>query len=285
MQYIKDIELNIAPASFQGSVVKISQINHYENEIDSSPFSVKLVLEGEEVYWVNGVKYTLKKDQFLIVDRHSSVYFDINCKKYAKGVCFYPSLELISNIIHCNTQNSQKLLDQPDEIIAELDFTEKIYHLKETETGRMISQYYKALHELHRGTYQFDWDNFMIQFCENLVSDQLKVNKLLKALPSRKKSTKEELFRRVSAVKNHLESNYTEPLDLDAIAEKSMLSKYHFIRSFKKLFGISPIQYLLQLRLSEAQKLRSRGLTYHEIAAQVGFSDSRNLRKALAKVN
>lgn len=283
MQYIKNLDLNISPISFHGSKVNISRITHYKHEVDNSPFSIKLVLKREEVYWVNGKKYILKKDQFLLVDRYSKVYFDINCKSYAKGICFYPSLELISNIIYCTTQSDQRLLDQPEISSSQLEFTEKIYHLKETHAGQMISQYYSILHELHHGRFQFDWDTFMIQFCENLVKDQLKVNKLLSALPSRKKSTKEELYRRISEVKIHLDANFSDPIDLDSITEKSMLSKYHFVRSFKSLFGISPIKYLLQLRLSEAKKLRKQGCSYHEIANLVGFSDPRNLRKAMTR--
>jgi AraC-like DNA-binding protein len=264
--------------------VNISQLKRYEHETKESPFSVKLVLEGEEAYWINGKKYILQRDQFLIVDRHSTVQFEIQCNSMAKGICFYPPIELISSIVHSNETQTEKLLGHPNFQHSALRFTEKVYHLHETATGKIISQYYASLKQLHQGRMQLDWDRFMVLFCESLVKDQLKVDQLLAALPSKKKSTREELYRRVSTAKAMLEAQYREPIDLDKVSEESMLSKYHFVRSFKTIFGVSPIQYLLQLRLAEAKKLRVQGHSYNEIAHQVGFSDARNLRKAMVGV-
>ena len=96
-----------------------------------------------------------------------------------------------------------------------------------------------------------------------------------------KKSTKEELYRRVDVAKKFIEDNYAEKINLDEIAATAYLSKYHFTRSFKALYHLSPIQYLLQIRLDKANELFKKDYSFAEVTDIVGFSDVKNLRKAI----
>ena len=69
--------------------------------------------------------------------------------------------------------------------------------------------------------------------------------------------------------------HYTDhSLTLGDIAAKSGLSENHFGRVFREQLGITPVAYLIRLRIEEAQRLLSH--TDHrvqEIAREVGFSD------------
>ncbi len=56
------------------------------------------------------------------------------------------------------------------------------------------------------------------------------------------------------------------------MASAACLSKYHFIRLFHALAGVTPYRYLQQKRVAAAQRLLSTTrLTHVEIAEQVGF--------------
>jgi AraC-like DNA-binding protein len=53
------------------------------------------------------------------------------------------------------------------------------------------------------------------------------------------------------------------------------LSRFHFIKAFRKAMGQSPYQFLLRLRLEEAKRLlTTTRLSVEEIALTVGFSSS-----------
>jgi transcriptional regulator GlxA family with amidase domain len=53
------------------------------------------------------------------------------------------------------------------------------------------------------------------------------------------------------------------------------MSKRNFQRIFKRAIGMSPINYLIQVRLQKARKLlRESGYDMNDVAVMCGFSDS-----------
>lgn len=66
---------------------------------------------------------------------------------------------------------------------------------------------------------------------------------------------------------------YAEPLDLDALAAEAGVSKYHFLRCFASVYGMTPARYLSERRIERAQDLlRATNLTVTEICMLVGFA-------------
>jgi AraC-like DNA-binding protein len=80
--------------------------------------------------------------------------------------------------------------------------------------------------------------------------------------------------RRISATLHLLEQDFSEALDLDGLAEVAAMSKYHFLRTFRRIVGIAPYQYLLALRLRQAAvRLATSSESVSAIAFDVGFGD------------
>lgn len=57
---------------------------------------------------------------------------------------------------------------------------------------------------------------------------------------------------RISRILRVMEDRLNEPLSLEELAAEAGLSRYHFLRVFRGLTGLTPHQYLLRLRLREA---------------------------------
>ncbi|MBI2386688.1 MAG: helix-turn-helix domain-containing protein [Elusimicrobia bacterium] len=73
-------------------------------------------------------------------------------------------------------------------------------------------------------------------------------------------------------------------LDLQQVASRAGLSKFHFVRAFREKTGITPIQYLNRLRVDVAkQKLQSGAQAVTEIAFDVGFADISAFNKAFKR--
>jgi AraC family transcriptional regulator len=71
-------------------------------------------------------------------------------------------------------------------------------------------------------------------------------------------------------------------VSLADIAGAAHLSPYHLTRVFKKATGISPHQYLVQVRVNSARSLLTAGAgdrSLAEIAAAVGFADQSHLTR------
>ncbi|MCP4969308.1 MAG: AraC family transcriptional regulator [Arcobacter sp.] len=84
------------------------------------------------------------------------------------------------------------------------------------------------------------------------------------------------LFDDKIVMKNTIEyiNDYIEiNISLDELASLSNLSKYHFLRVFKKNIGLTPHQYIINQRIQKAKKLVLSGDKLSNIAYSVGFND------------
>ena len=82
-----------------------------------------------------------------------------------------------------------------------------------------------------------------------------------------------QLLAYLRRVRDHIDRNYAEPLDLDGLARVAGVSKYHFARTFEATYGETPIRYLTRRRIERAQDLlRHANLTVTEVCMLVGFA-------------
>ena len=80
--------------------------------------------------------------------------------------------------------------------------------------------------------------------------------------------------RRVSRALRHMELNSEEALDLDALAAVAAMSKFHFLRVFRRSIGMTPYQFLLGLRLRRAAgRLLASSEPVAAVAFESGFGD------------
>ncbi len=80
--------------------------------------------------------------------------------------------------------------------------------------------------------------------------------------------------RRVAAAFRAIEERATEPLDLATLAGVARMSKYHFLRVFRRVVGLTPYQALLNARMRRAvERIASSRDTIASIAFEAGFGD------------
>jgi AraC family transcriptional regulator len=78
-----------------------------------------------------------------------------------------------------------------------------------------------------------------------------------------------------------LNDSYTEQFDLDQFSKVVGLSKYYLEKVFKKSIGMSPYQYVIQLRVEKAKQLLSSSpKSVIEIAMDLGFFDQSHFTNA-----
>ncbi len=260
----------------------VSTINQIEQITKTDGPSVKMVYSsGVEHYTVNGHTFDVDQNKYLVVGNQNDVKLDIDCGHTVKGICIFPTNKIFEEVLYAKTFEDKVLLDRPfDSGNGEL--IPNYYSFKENKTGRFLRRMMPFMLNTEHGDLNFD--EFYTELAECMVDDQLELDHRLDNISCNKKKTKIELYRRVAQVKEHMEESYTEKLNLDLLAESAFLSKYHFTRTFKAIFKLSPYQYILRLRLRKAQELLGKGYSFHEISIITGFSDGKNLRKALNKI-
>jgi AraC family transcriptional regulator len=75
-------------------------------------------------------------------------------------------------------------------------------------------------------------------------------------------------------VLDYIEDSLETPLTLDALADLSGVSRFHFVKLFRQSMGFTPMAYVERSRLQQAQILiRTTALSIAQIAYSTGFSD------------
>jgi AraC-like DNA-binding protein len=81
-------------------------------------------------------------------------------------------------------------------------------------------------------------------------------------------------------LKNYMMEHFRKEITYEDLMELTYWSKNYINRRFKHIYGITPMQYQIQLRVEEAKKLAIQSnMTYSEIAQNVGYSDVHSFGK------
>ena len=78
---------------------------------------------------------------------------------------------------------------------------------------------------------------------------------------------------RLRSVRDRIDREYDQPLDVEALARGAHMSAGHLSREFKLAYGESPYSYLMTRRIERAMALLRRGdLSVTEVCFAVGCS-------------
>lgn len=75
----------------------------------------------------------------------------------------------------------------------------------------------------------------------------------------------------VIGIKNYIDTNYDTKVNLDFLSYTQFVSKYHLLRLFKKYYGLTPKQYLIDKRIEKSKEYLSQGMSVTECCFVVGF--------------
>lgn len=75
----------------------------------------------------------------------------------------------------------------------------------------------------------------------------------------------------VIGTRNFIDNNYDKKLNLDLLSNIRFTSKYHLLRLFKRYYGLTPRQYLIDKRIEKSKENLRNGMTVTETCFTVGF--------------
>ena len=75
----------------------------------------------------------------------------------------------------------------------------------------------------------------------------------------------------VIGIRNYIDNNYDVNLNLDLLSHIQFVSKYHLLRLFKKYYGQTPRQYLIDKRIEISKEHLIDGMSVTETCFAVGF--------------
>lgn len=86
-------------------------------------------------------------------------------------------------------------------------------------------------------------------------------------------------------LRRFLQKHLADSLCLDDLAQAMEMTKYHFVRKFKAETGVSPMSYLRQMRIQNAQNLLvNTPIPIKSIAPQVGLVDEYHFSRVFSRM-
>ena len=78
---------------------------------------------------------------------------------------------------------------------------------------------------------------------------------------------------RLDLARRFIDECFDQPIDLAVMARRAGLSRFHFVRAFRRQFQTTPHRYLQELRIRRAQQLLAAGeLSVTDVCLEVGFA-------------
>ena len=111
------------------------------------------------------------------------------------------------------------------------------------------------------------------------------LHEILRACPTNTQQKTAKKNRVVDDIIEYLNSNYKENITLELLSTKFFLDKYYLVKLFKKETKLTPIQYLIQYRISMALSLlQTTTLAITAISEECGFCSHANFLLRFKKI-
>ncbi len=266
-----------------GCHVNYSSVFSFQGKGTSRCYSLKYVVNGLEDYEVNGKRHKVMAGNYLVVAQGSDISIKIESKQLVEGVRFFVPEYIIKDIWGTLNTLPEKLLDYTDPDQDLPLFFENKFGSNHDDLGRFMMQIGNLIKENHFTAGMID-DTLFYKLGLELCKQQNIHLQNLQAIPAQKKSTREELYRRLLATRDYIQDCFTKPITLNELAQFANISEFHYLRSFKSIFGESPYRYLLTLRMQLAQDLLLKEeMNIKDIALVCGFNEVQSFTKLFRK--
>ena len=80
-----------------------------------------------------------------------------------------------------------------------------------------------------------------------------------------------KMYVQVRQSKVFMEKFYMNKIELEDMAKAAFLSRFHYVRVFQRMYGLTPRAYLRDLRISKAKELIKDGEAITTVCYEVGY--------------
>ncbi|MBV8687644.1 MAG: helix-turn-helix transcriptional regulator [Alphaproteobacteria bacterium] len=235
----------------RGTVV-LSRLGGGRSAVRALAPSVKYVLQGEEVYRIDGRTRCLRPGNFLLVEPGTDFEVRTPCPEETIGLCVYlgaseaPAGERLAL--------GRAIAGSPIDPLASLLGRYARLLADRPEAGETVAR--RIVREVTVGA-----EDYLATFANRL-----------ERLASVKASTRIETLHRVERARAYIHAHAQVPLTLEAVAAEAALSRFHLTRSFAEVHGLPPLAYHRRLRLDEAaRQLRAGEASATDVARRLGY--------------
>lgn len=264
-------------------VVYYSELNEWFTHNAFRNFSLKYVIDRCIYYKVGSREYDVSAGNFLLACKQPYVNAYFDSKQTVKSICIDINPSTIAEAFTILTaQRNDDFENYMTGYFKTPEFFETVCPVKAAQFGNKLNE---LAHAVTNGTVEHlinrEW---FLDLAEKIIFHEYGNYLALHNLQSIKLETRKEILRRLHIAKQYIEQEYLNIDEINQVAITCNMSEFHFFRSFKQAFGISPYQYVLSKRLELAKQLIKAGdIAITQVAIQCNFPDVFTFSKAFKR--
>lgn len=219
----------------------------WQSIMHTHPFTeLFYIVEGQGKFFVDESVRFVKNDDFIIINPN------VMHTEYSDGKTSFEYIVLGIDGLSFHSQPDKKT-------------NYSLYNFKNYRTDMLF--YMKSIiQELHQK------DSGYREICTNLL-ETLVLLTLRNTKSEFTVASSDRISRECKFIEQYLDEHFSENISLDTLSRLTYMNKYYMVHAFKKYKGISPINYLIDRRISEAKHLlQTTNYAVSKIAQAVGFS-------------
>lgn len=225
---------------------------HYHRQ-----YEIYYLLSGDRNYFIQDRVYQVEKGDLIII-RPNVLH---------KTISTHPASHERILIEFDTSFFNDFLAHQSNELLDVFYKDCSILRLEESEREHIEDCLYKLIRESKNNSAE---NNIALKvyFMELLIH----INRFYKETNTIQYDHPSKLHRKISEIITYINLNYGSEIGLELLSGEFNISTAHLSRAFKRVTGLSFIEYLNNLRVNEAQKLLAEtGLSILEISEKVGY--------------
>ncbi len=239
--------------------------------------SLKGVVRGRETYELDRGLREVSQDGFLVVNEGREYTSVIEPGEEVETFCVSFGRTLAAEVARdLSSHHSLWFERQEGEPRGPVEVLEAVY--------RGAADLKAAAEDLRRTMASLDGEALQergLDLLARLLGDQARVRLEAEGLEGLRRADRLEVLRRLLRVRDSMEATLGEAEGLDRWAALADMSRFHFARSFKAAFGMSPHRYRMSRRLERARELlRRTSRPTTEIALELGFDSASHFAAA-----
>jgi AraC family transcriptional regulator len=264
-------------------VVYYSELNDWFTHNAFRSFSLKYVVDRCIYYKVGNKEHVVPEGNFLLACKQPDVSAYFDSKMAVKSICIDICPATVAEAFTVLTaQNDHDFDNYLAGYFKIPEFFESVCPVHAAPFGNKLNELVAAIVK-GQAIHSIDKEWFL-DLVEKIIFHEYGNYLALKGIRSVKPETRKEILHRLKTARQYMNEEYLHIDEINQVAAFCNMSEFHFFRSFKQAFGISPYKYLLNKRLELAKELVLSGdMSVTTIAAHCNFPDIFTFSKAFKR--
>lgn len=258
-----------------------SELNKWDTGNAFRSFSLKYVLDGVINYQAGNERYEVNGGSFLVANKRDEVTAYFQSEKLTRSICIDISTDIVSEAATVMAARENfDFENYLDRYFIDGVVCANIYAAAGNPLGEKLVELARQLRSVDEPGISKEW---FLEITELIILQEKGNYLALNGIRSVKHSTRVETLARLSRGRAYMDEQCLQNPEMTEVAKVSNMSAFHFFRSFKQAYGITPYRYLLNNRLEYSKSLLREKLPVKEIAITCGFADIFSYSKAFRK--